>query len=103
MRCPEAAILDPLTKRGERTIQLLGRELRFNRLEGPDFVADELVHPVQRSLKLGLRCELPAHLRPHATRRIRSQEGRRSATGMIASPALELIVWDSTNALSRVT
>jgi hypothetical protein len=57
MRGVQAALLDALAQRSHRPQQLLVREVE--RLEGPDLLSDELVHPVQMCLELGFRREVP--------------------------------------------
>jgi hypothetical protein len=58
---PQAALLDALLERRHRPVELVHREVE--RLQRPDLLADELAHPVEVLLELGLGREIPGHLR----------------------------------------
>ena len=57
VRGVQAALLDSLAQRRHRAQQLLVGEVE--RLERPDLLADELLHPVQVRLELGFGREVP--------------------------------------------
>src|SRR5437867_3227847 len=63
MRRPQPPLLDLLLQRRHRLAHPLGAELAPHRLQRPDLVADELLHPVQLRLEVGLGAEVPAHVR----------------------------------------
>ena len=62
VRGPQAALLDlaPAAARSRRSSCSL-REVVGDRLERPDLLADELAHPVELRLELGLGREVPRH------------------------------------------
>ena len=57
VRRPEAALLDALLDRLERALE--GVAVQVERLERPDVLADDVAHPVQVRLELGLGREVP--------------------------------------------
>ena len=61
VRGPQAARLDLLLQRRHRLPQPVEPELVPDRLQRPDLAADELAHPVELLLEVGIGGEVPAH------------------------------------------
>ena len=61
VRGPQPALLDLLLQRRDRLAQAVEAELVPDRLERPDLAADELGHPVELLLEVGVGGEVPAH------------------------------------------
>ena len=61
VRRPQAALLDLLLQRRDRPHQPVEAELVPDRLQRPDLAADELGHPVELLLVVGVGGEVPAH------------------------------------------
>ena len=61
VRGPQPALLDLLLQRRDRLRQALQPEVVPDRLQRPDLAADELGHPVELRLEVGVGGEVPAH------------------------------------------
>ena len=61
VRGPQPAALDLLLQRRVDAVERVLVELVGDRLERPDLLADELAHPVELLLELGLGREIPRH------------------------------------------
>src|SRR4029078_10662163 len=88
---PQAALADLLLKRGDQPPERVLVELAEDRLDRPDLLANEVAHPVQLLLELGLGREIPGHCGPPVGRSGRCLSlGWAGVTPLLAATAVAI-------------